>query len=326
MSAQPIPQPTTQLQLLEFNRQQASHLRTLTELWNTACGDNLAISTRFVEFNTQPVTAGHQSGRIAQVNGQPIGFVLASSLADASVNAPQVGWVDALAVTPAAQRQGYGTLLLQWAEEWLATQGCQRATLGCSQRPFVPGLPVELATQGFFETHGWLRTNTVWDMAANLAHYSVPSTVREIDGIVRPGQPGDEAALLEFLRREFPGRWRFEFEEFLRNQPRIADYMLLWTERGVDGFCQLTFSDSSRPLDRFFPYQLPRPWGQLGSVGVSADKRGQGYGAAVVDAGLRRLHNNGVNGCVIDWLVIVDFYAKFGFEKSREYTQFGKAL
>ncbi|MEZ4581603.1 MAG: hypothetical protein R3A10_08190 [Caldilineaceae bacterium] len=61
----------------------------------------------------------------------------------------------------------------------------------------------------------------------------------------------------------FPGRWRYEFEEFLRTNGRISDFMVLWTADGVDGFCRLTFEDSSRPLDRFFPYTLPRPWGQL---------------------------------------------------------------
>ena len=76
--------------------------------------------------------------------------------------------------------------------------------------------------------------------------------------------------------------------------------MLLWTEQGVESCCALTFGDSWRPLERFYPYALPRPWGQLGSVGVSAGCRGRGYGIALLDAALRRLHNNGVNGCVID--------------------------
>jgi predicted N-acetyltransferase YhbS len=164
-------------------------------------------------------------------------------------------------------------------------------------------------------------------MAANLAHYQPPPTVRPIDGVVRPARPGDTDELLAFLRREFPGRWRYDVEEALRHaRVRFSDFMLLWSERGVDGFCRLTFEDSAHPIERYYPYALPRPWGQLGTVGVSADRRGRGYGAALLDAGLRRLHDNGVNGCVIDWLVIVDFYAKFGFTKYREYRQMYKAL
>ncbi|MEZ4560001.1 MAG: hypothetical protein R2854_26760 [Caldilineaceae bacterium] len=47
-----------------------------------------------------------------------------------------------------------------------------------------------------------------------------------------------------------------------------------------------------------------------GSLSHRRDREGKrGQGAAVLDAGLRRLHNNGVNGCVIDWTDLVDFTA-----------------
>ena len=53
---------------------------------------------------------------------------------------------------------------------------------------------------------------------------------------------------------------------------------------------------------------------------------GYHVGAAVLDAGLRRLHNNGINGCVIDWTDLVEFYGKFGFTPYRKYVQLVKAL
>ncbi|MCB0022588.1 MAG: GNAT family N-acetyltransferase, partial [Caldilinea sp.] len=121
-------------------------------------------------------------------------------------------------------------------------------------------------------------------------------------------------------------RWRYEAEAFLADGGRLSDYMLLWTERGVDGCCLLTFPDSMRPMERYYLYRLPKPWGQLGSIGVSADRRGHGYGAALLDAGLRRLHDNGINGCVIDWTGLVDFYARFGFERYRSYTMLARSL
>ncbi len=102
--------------------------------------------------------------------------------------------------------------------------------------------------------------------------------------------------------------------ELLKAGGRVEDYVLLWSERGVDGCLLVTFEDSLRPLDRFYPHRLPRPWGQLGSVGISADCRGKGYGAVMMDGALRYLQSRGVRGCVIDWLVIVDFYARFGFQ------------
>jgi predicted N-acetyltransferase YhbS len=102
--------------------------------------------------------------------------------------------------------------------------------------------------------------------------------------------------------------------------------MVLWTERGIDGACQLTFEESSRPIDRFFLHSLPRPWGQLGPVGISQDRRGQGHGVALVDAGLRLLRAHGVAGCVIDWTGLVDWYGQFGFRPYRQYTMLCKGI
>jgi GNAT superfamily N-acetyltransferase len=313
---------------LEFNRHDPAHLQALVTVWNAACGSDLSVSEKFVRFNLEPSTGSSQAGQLALVDGEPVGVVLTSVLRDEpAVRAPELGWIDLIAVAPSAQRRGVGSAILAWGEQWLRSQGCGGAVVGTSLRPFTPGIPTGLASLAFFQQKGYQEDDTVWDMAADLSRYESPPTVRKIDGAVRPARRGDEDALLSFLRREFPGRWRYEAEEYLRNpQCRISDYMLLWTERGVDGLCIVTFEDSGQPIERFYPYTLPRPWGQLGTVGVSADRRGRGYGAALVDAGLRRLRDNGVRGCVIDWLEIVDFYAKFGFTVFREYRQVFKRL
>ena len=140
------------------------------------------------------------------------------------------------------------------------------------------------------------------------------------------GSRGQEAELLSFLAKEFPGRWHWQAERFLEEGGRISDYMLLWTQEGVQGSCRLTFEDSVNPIDRFYPYGLPRPWAQLGSIGVSAHLRGLGMGLLLLDAGLRRLHNSGINGCVIDWTTLLDFYAKCGFRPYRKWAQLGRTL
>ncbi len=316
------------LTLLDFHSTDAADIDAVATLWNAACPADLPISSRFVRYNVTPVTGGQQVGKLAVIDGAVVGALLTSTMrAGPPLLLEPTGWIDLLVVDPAHQQQQIGRTLLAWAEAWLLGQGCVQIQIGANPRLFVPGLPTALPSAGFFQRYGYNTEQLVWDLAANLAGYQPPATVREIPGVVQPAQPGDEAALDEFLAREFPGRWRFNFQEYCRIPAyRISDYMLLWTERGIDGFCCLTFEDSQRPIERYYPYTLPRPWGQLGTVGVSADCRGRGFGAALVDAGLRRLHNNGVNGCVIDWTTIVDFYGKFGFQPYREYRQLSKRL
>jgi GNAT superfamily N-acetyltransferase len=318
--------PTPEFQPIDINN--PTHVQTVVQLWNAACGEDLAISPRLAAYNLRPSVGGDQGAWFATVGGQPVGFVSASYFNDPTVTQPHSGWIDAIAVLPDAQGQGTGTALMQWAAGWHHSKRTNSVTIGGSPRHFVPGVPEALNTVPFFQRHGFGTTpETVmqqWDVAADLAHYKTPATVRAIDGIVRPAQRDDYGALLGFFQREFPDRWRYDFEQYIAEGGRIADYMLLWTDRGVDGCCILTFEDSYLPIERFYPYRLPRPWGQLGSIGVSEDRRGQGYGAVLLDAGLRRLHNNGVNGCVIDWTDLLDFYAKFGFAPYRSYLILSK--
>lgn len=327
------------LQLLD--RRRSPHLAAVVDVWNRACGPDLAISTDLVRYNTQPATGGVQAGWLATEGQEVIGFVLTSALpADPATSSPEVGWLDAVAVVPERQRQGIGTALLDQAERWLAAQGCTQVRLGGSLRPFAPGLPVELDSEPFFLSRGYharADEDSVWDLAADLATLDLErdKVSRSLSKGMRlaPGRAGDAEALLAFLSREFPGRWRFEFEEFLRAGGRMSEYLLLWrtepnSRPGVAGFCRTRrrWRYAVEPLDRFFPHRLPQPWGQLGPIGVGTELRGQGLGAALVRYGLARLAACGVRGCVIDWTTLVDFYARFGFLPLRAYRVLVKDL
>jgi predicted N-acetyltransferase YhbS len=199
----------------------------------------------------------------------------------------------------------------------LVSKGCKLIHLGGSMHPFAPGLPVELAAHNIFIKSGFKQTGTTWDVAQDLKDYQ--PAVNPGLGQVRPLQPDQVEAMRLFLRHEFPDRWMFEFEESLRMGEGLTDFQVLWIDHAIQGMVNLTFENSHRPLDRFYMAGLPRPWGQLGTVGVSHALRGQGFGALIMDSGLRRLKDSGVRGCVIDWTGLLDFYAKFGFKPFREY-------
>lgn len=312
------------------NREDVRHSQWLAQIWNGACGDELTISLRLVDLNLRPVNGEVKAGMFAMAGDEPVGFVLASALPDGPPDMRRdSGWIDAIAVSPVAQHRGIGSALLAWAENWLLSTGCTVALTGGGMRPFVPGIPSDTAVEPFFRRHGYVEHplgGVVWDVARDLSSYETPASVREIPGAVRPAQSRDEQALLGFLAAEFPGRWRFECEQFLRDGGRISDFMLLWTSTGVTGFCRLTFEDSAWPIERYYPYRLPRPWGHLGPIGAARSARGQGFGSAILDAGLRRLRDNGVNGCVIDWTSLLDFYGKFGFQPYRQYIRLAKGL
>ena len=309
------------INLQPFMHDDADHHAAVATIWNAACGVDLAISPLFVAFNTRPTTGIQQVGQIAWLDNTPAGFVLADAPLTPDPAIP--GWITAIAVQPAYQQQGLGRALLAWAETWLRAQSVHEIRLGGSLRPFTPGLPVELSviSETFFLHRGYAEEGPEWDVARDLADYPDPPLPPDAPQMRPVETEAERQALFDFLAREFSGRWYFECQELVREGGRPSDWMLLWptdADRPA-GFCQITLEDSLRPIERFYPHRLPHPWGQFGPLGVAADARGKGYGAAVVDGAARHLKRLGVRGCVIDWTSLVDFYGKYGFTPYREY-------
>ena len=286
----------------------------LLEIWNQSIGERFQASARLLEETLQPRHTFSRSGHVALLAGEPIGFVLASH---SSVESGS--HIDALAVLPAHRTQGVGQLLLA-REEAAAGLKAAGTTIGGGPCSLLPGVPDLSSAELFFARCGYrTQPERVALLSSDLSTYTPPEDVEVVGGAIRPAQPGQEAQLLQLLG-EFPPSWQEALRRHLQCNGRISDYMLLWTDSGLDGFCRLVFEDSIEPIERCFPYRLPRLWGQAGPIGVRERARDRGYCRALADAGLRRLHSNGVNGCVVGPTRGGPFWADFGF---GPYSAFG---
>jgi GNAT superfamily N-acetyltransferase len=301
----------------------SSYYDDVLQIWNAALPD-FPMTERLLAYNVCACSGETVAGRLAVFNGEPLGFVLACA-----VTGSALGWVSAIAVHPAAQGRGVGAQLLAWAENWLKEKECKRVRLGGNLRPFAPGLPVSaFSAEGFFTRRGYVAPADQpyeYDIARDLASYAPLYSPPAQAGLTAM-QAGEEALLLTFLEREYPGRWEFEAREFIKNGGRPSDFLLLRVNHQVEGFCRLTLEDSERPLARFYPQRLPRPWGQFGPLGLSKAVRGQGLGGYLIDAAAKHLHDLGVRGCVIDWTSLTDLYAKFGFSIYNRYRSLFKPI
>jgi GNAT superfamily N-acetyltransferase len=302
----------------------SSYHADVIRIWNAASHPDYLINERFLAYNGIPVTGETMEGRVALHNDEPVGFVLACAMQDGPL-----GWVSAIAVHRSAQRQGIGSQLLHWAENWLKDHGCKRIRIGGNLRPFLPGLPyVMRADAAFFEKYRYKFSADQpyeYDIARSLKDYqSVYSQPAHVE--LTPMNCGEEYLLLDLLHREYPGRWEFEAQEFVKNGGRAADYLLLRVDGEVQGFCRLTLPDSERPIERFYPQRLPRPWGQYGPLGLSKAVRGQGLGRYLIDAAACHMQSLGVDGCVIDWTSLVELYGKFGFKVYNQYISLFKTI
>ena len=302
----------------------SSHHADAIRIWNVASHHDYLINERFLAYNIIPTTGESIEGRIAIHNDGPVGFVWVHAVYDRAL-----GWVSVIAVRPSAQRQGIGSELLNWAEGWLKEHGCKRIRIGGNLRPFLPGLPFVMR-EGvtFFEQHGYhspAQQPYEYDIARSLKDYQ-PIYQKPAHSDLSPMDSGEEHLLLDFLHREYPGRWEFEAQEFVKNGGRASDFLLLRVDGEVQGFCRLTLSDSERPIERFYPQRLPRPWGQYGPLGLSKAVRGQGLGGYLIDAAAVHMQSLSLDGCVIDWTSLVELYGKFGFYIYNQYISLFKLI
>jgi len=304
----------------------ASHHADVIQIWNATAHPDYLINERFLAYNIIPCTGETIEGCVAIQDHQPVGIVMACAVKDGAL-----GWISLIAVHPSAQRKCIGSTLLAWAEEWLKEMGCKRIRIGGNLRPFLPGLPSPLSPNGkraqgegvlsFFKKHGYtasVHQPHEYDIARSLKNYQFIYD-KPANADLTPMRVGEEDLLLEFMHREYPGRWEFEAQEFVKNGGRASDYLLLRVDGNVQGFCRLTLEDSERPIERFYPQRLPRPWGQYGPLGLSESVRGQGLGGYLIDAAAIHMQSLGVDGCVIDWTSLVELYAKFGFTMYNRY-------
>ncbi len=288
-----------------------SDLATLcTDLWNRAMGDTFAISSRVFAWQKQLSTNTDRQLWLAKQDDTAIGFML-SSLAPATNSVH----IDALAVVPEAQRQGVGRHLID--QLCAITKSAQAAfrslQVGGGAESLLAGVPTASDSVDFFAHYGFRPQGTAIETRTiNVATYQPPAARKELPAAVRPAQVGQQRELSSFLHSQ-PTPGHAHLERALHHGRRLSDLMVLWTEAGIRGICQLGFEDSPLPIELSFPYPLPRPWAQIGTIALHPEL-GDEYLALLLDASLRRLHNTGVNSAVITTELPPPIHEQFALE------------
>ncbi len=237
------------------------------------------------------------------------------------------GFIAALVVAPQHQRQGIGHALVERAETQLKAAGKQKIRLGENMRHFFPGLPTELpGLEIFFAKFGYQLDELETDLRRSLEDWiSLPPPAAVADGrfYFTQGQPDEQAAILAFLQRSFPGRWYYDTDLFFKQGGLPQDITLLKSREGViEGFL-MNYHRESRVLGPgiYWSELLGPNYGGIGPLGVSDSVRGLKLGLALVAAGVDYLRSRGVTDCAIDWTTLVEFYGRLGFQPWKQYRR-----
>jgi len=300
--------------------------RVLTDLWNDALGDRFPMRPALLERNLfQDLNFLPDASFVALEEDEAIIGMVAAKLNREFMGLPlpRTGHINSLVVHPAFRRQGIGTALLQAAVDRLTSYQPSQILLGQDPFHFFPGIPADdPAALAFFAKQGATIADGVHvDLIRDLASYVPPGVPNGVE--IRPIRADEAWQMAEFLRLNFPGRWQYEYAKFLYDDGDPADYVAVFANGEIEGFCHIYTPESKwiGPSTYWAPLFPEERFGGVGPLGVSDRVRGQGLGLAVVAAGVEELKRRGVTRAAIDWTDLVGFYRRLGFAVWREYRQ-----
>lgn len=303
-------------------------------LWNACIGKAFPLTERLFRQNVLEDPFQQPEGNLVALwRGQVTGWALARVLHDLPpeiLDYEGIGSIGAFCVHPEHRGKGIGSALFEAAMAFLRDHKPRKLTL--TRYPFhlLPGVPQEApGLREFLERHGFAFSHTVYDVIRDLEDFRLPRKARSLlasraDVEIRPGREGEEAAILAFLARVFPGGWQYDRRLFFARGGSPADLVLLVVRGEIHGFAHI-FTSKSPWLGgsvHWFPL-LGEHWGGLGPIGISPEVRGQGLGFALLCRSLEILRTRGVRRAVIDWIeepLLLGFYRKAGFRAWKRYA------
>lgn len=222
-------------------------------------------------------------------------------------------WISALFIKESARRKGYALSLLSYAKKILKDEKVETLLVGQDYDNFFSGIPNPTQENlAFFEAMGFVLNKH--------DHYDLEADVSKITSIDRfekrpfekkyfteTLQEKDKENVLRFLEKEFPGRWYFEMESYLKQKQPLLHVVILKDKekQSIRGFCMLQVQKEKQ--------------GGLGPIGIGKADRGHMVGNYMLCNSLIQLRSLGATITCIDWTMLVAFYEQFEFVAVRTY-------
>lgn len=244
--------------------------------------------------------------------GKIIGF-LGAKISNDQALYPNTAWISLMVVDPPEQNRGWGRLMLLHLETLLREKGIEKVHVGQDFQNFFSGIPEPSEEKAeLFRRAGYILNDTL--------HYDLEA---ELDGNQALGRfdpapfeesfrleslnPSETELLLDFVDREFPGRWHMELKQALEAGKDPEQAVVLWDQKRTKilGYCLVGLDPQGRS--------------GLGPIGIAKEIRGNHVGDYLLYGGLTQLKKLGASRVNIDWTILVKFYGQFDFLPERTY-------
>ena len=98
------------------------------------------------------------------------------------------------------------------------------------------------------------------------------------------------------------------------------EFVILKKDGRIIGFCRI--NDDESPMiaqNMYWRTLFSQSVGGIGPLGIDENEQKQGYGLAIVQAGIAFLQARKIESIIIDWTILVEFYEKLDFSIWKTY-------
>lgn len=288
----------------------------LTILWNTVAPKEFELDSATLrrQIVGSPLLDWGASS-IEVVDGEPLALVaIKRSAAGLYGGDPDVAHISAFA----CHECQYGVDLMAQAKQMLRQRGVYKLVFGMDSQHFFPGCPdIWPMLHDFLTVEGFEEGGEYYDLTHDLRNFQSRC---ELSEQVLPVEHATVPLLMDFLEREFPGRWMYDTQMKLEAEESPSFIYGLFLHGRCEGFAVTQNSDSKLPINgAVFSKSLGENWCALGPIGVSKSIRGSGWGDKLLAGALHDMKQRGKALCRIDWTGLADWYGKHGFKIERKY-------
>ncbi|GAA5811524.1 hypothetical protein MFLAVUS_004961 [Mucor flavus] len=303
-----------------------NQLEACHQLWETIYSSSWPLSVQNFSLILSRMEQG-QHFFVSNENKKVIGFA-----ATQTIKTSNSGQLALLMVDPEYQNKGVGTILNDYCLEMFRNNGSS-VMLGSSYPRFFCGVPnhdqIGQEAQVFFKHRGYtFQDNIVWDLMGDLAGYEIPTKVTERMnkeniwfGTIEEGEIED---LFKFQEKYFD-YWLSTY----KHHAELGDYHDLIVAREGDKEGKIIASVILHTTEGSHENRTDLVWthpdlfgtesGGMACVGVASEERGRGIGIGIVAYANKILCERGVKKSYVDWVELVDFYSRTGYQTWRGY-------
>lgn len=308
------------MKVITWNRDRLSEL---VDLWNKELATDFPMREELFKQNSfDDINVSYDSSYMA-VDDQDrvIGFVVAKrwqETIDVNMDVKR-GWIQVLLVDSGHRGKGIGLALYERAEASLKVHGIEEIQLAGDPFHYFSGIPDQYQTvQRWAEKYGYVKRVDTYDLLNHLdKKYDLPVDDSVTFSILKNEEQAD---LISFLERCFPGRWVYETMKYFEMNGDGREFVVIKKNDKIIGFCRI--NDSQSPFIAQNVYWSPlfnEEVGGIGPLGIDTNEQKQGYGIAIVQAAMAFLQQRNIETIIIDWTILVDFYKKLDFDPWKKY-------